>query len=180
VAWTDKGGGSYDIYAQRLSGAGKPLWMSDGIPVCQLSRTQQNPDFNSSDILVWEDYRFGNWDIFAAALSSSGALPWGKEGVPLVLEPHTQYSPAIIPWKDQSSVIAWEDYRSEKHYEIYMQRLTGEGKPTWEENGFRNRSMDGGRYPQLISNLTKSSFYLFWEDYTNGGKAIYGQKYIAD
>ncbi len=180
VAWTDKGGGSYDIYGQQLDKNGKALWMTDGIPINQFSRTQQNPKFGHKNILVWEDYRYGNWDIFAAALSSGGKLAWGDHGAAVVSTPHTQYAPQISPWKNGSVLLCWEDYRSNLHYEIYLQELDTNGTALWGQNGYKNISLDGGRSPKLLPKPQNNVFYLFWEDYTGGGKAIYGQKYLVN
>ncbi len=180
VAWTDRGGGSYDIYAQRVDKSGRTVWMRDGIPINQVSRTQQSPKFGNPSVLVWEDYRFGNWDIFAGAVDSSGKLLWGEEGIPVALLPQTQYAPQIIPWKRGSVIIAWEDYRSAKHYELYIQQLDEEGKPVWAENGIKILSKDGGRAPKILATYSDNSFYIFWEDYAGGGKAIYGQRYLLN
>ena len=178
ITWTDRGGGSYDIYAQRINMAGQPVWMSDGIPINQLSRTQQNAKFGNNQVLVWEDYRYGNWDIFAAAISEAGKLLWSKDGEPVALIPHTQYSPQVVPWRKGNVLVAWEDYRSGQHYEIYIQKLDNGGKPVWNENGLKVQSKDGGRSPKLLAAPLDDSFYVFWEDYTAGGRAIYGQRYL--
>ncbi|MFA6549047.1 MAG: hypothetical protein WCT39_03865 [Candidatus Margulisiibacteriota bacterium] len=180
VSWTDKGGGSYDIYAQRIGKNGQPLWISDGIPINQFSRTQQEARFGNRKVMVWEDYRFGNWDIFAGSVAPEGKLSWPEEGVPVVTAPLTQYAPEIIPWKDGGVIIAWEDYRCGNYYELYLQKLSSKGEIEWTHNGFKNRSLDGGRNPKLIAAPGDNSFYLLWEDYTYGDKAIYGQKYVVD
>jgi hypothetical protein len=179
VSWTDKGGGSYDIYAQRVNKNGQPLWINDGIPINQFSRTQQEARFGNRKIMVWEDYRYGNWDIFSGAVAPDGKLPWPEEGVPVVTAPLTQYAPEVIPWKDGGVIIAWEDYRCGIYYELYLQKLNSKGAIEWTHNGFKNRSLDGGRNPKLLSSPGDNSFYLFWEDYTYGDKAIYGQKYVV-
>lgn len=179
IAWTDKGGGSNDIYSQRVSVDGKPLWLTDGIPVCQAPRTQQNPVV-SNQVIVWEDYRYGNWDIFANFVSLDGKLLWGDEGIPVVTQPLTQYAPQIIPWKDQNTIVAWEDYRNGKQYEIYMQALNYAGQTQWGENGFAVKSTDGARAPKLLALPKENVFLVVWEDYTDGGKALAGQLYSAD
>jgi predicted lipoprotein with Yx(FWY)xxD motif len=180
VSWTDKGGGSYDIYAQRVNENGQALWINDGVPISQFSRTQQEARFGNRKIMVWEDYRYGNWDIFAGAVGPDGKLLWPEEGVPVVTAPLTQYAPEVIPWKDGSVIIAWEDYRGGNYYELYLQKLNSKGEIEWIHNGFKNRSLDGGRNPKLISSPGDNSFYLLWEDYTYGDKAIYGQKYLVN
>ncbi len=176
IAWTDKGGGSYDIYAQRVSAKGQPMWMTDGIPINQLSRTQQNPLFAKDGKIVWEDYRFGNWDIFAGSVSPSGRLIWGEEAVPVVSLSHTQYSPKITSLKDGNIIIAWEDYRNGQYYEIYVQRLDDNGRSTWDKNGIKVETKNGARSPLIIA--SGKYFYVLWEDYSGGGRAIYGQKFL--
>jgi hypothetical protein len=178
VAWTDKGGGSYDIYAQRLDKAGRTLWLADGIPVSQASRTQQKCQFSNRRTLVWEDYRYGNWDIFGQALSPTGKLLWPAEGVAVSKLPGTQYGPQVASWRDGSTIVVWEDYRSGQHYELFMQRFGSDGNITWDENGVHIFSRDGGRAPKIITTPGNDSFYVFWEDYSNGGRAICGQRYL--
>ncbi|MFA6430986.1 MAG: hypothetical protein WCV91_01175, partial [Candidatus Margulisiibacteriota bacterium] len=85
--WTDKGAGSYDIYAQRLNQDGKTMWLTDGIAINQSPRTQQRPTLCRSGkefSVIWEDYRYGNWDIFINKFSIDGKLIWKEEGIPLV------------------------------------------------------------------------------------------------
>ncbi|PIS30812.1 hypothetical protein COT42_02390 [Candidatus Saganbacteria bacterium CG08_land_8_20_14_0_20_45_16] len=180
VSWTDKGGGSYDIYAQRLDSRGQFIWAKDGIAINQLSRTQQNSFFGNKKILVWEDYRLGNWDLYAAAVSSAGKLLWGEDGVPIVTATQTQYAPQLAPLNDGSVIVAWEDYRCGKYYELYFQKINLQGEVSWTENGRKNKSRDGGRAPRVLAPNSDHTFYLFWEDYTNGGRAIYGQRYLIN
>ncbi|MFA5113192.1 MAG: hypothetical protein WC529_02715 [Candidatus Margulisiibacteriota bacterium] len=180
ISWTDKGGGSYDIYAQRLNAEGKTLWLTDGIPINQAARTQQNPQIDSGQILVWEDYRLGNWDIFANSVSSQGKLAWGEEGVPVVSLPLTQYAPVIAPWKGRGLLVAWEDYRNGKQYEIFAQKLSAEGRPEWPANGIMVKTTNGARAPKLLALPNEAAFIVIWEDYTGGGKAIFGQKFQLD
>ncbi|MFH1541485.1 MAG: hypothetical protein ABIE84_00140 [bacterium] len=180
IAWTDKGGGSYDIYAQSINNTGQVQWMKDGIPVNQLSRTQQNPKFGNSNILVWEDYRLGNWDIYAAEISSDGKLNWGEDGLPIAATSHTQYAPRTTRWHDNGTIVAWEDYRSGKSYEMYFQKIDSNGTVAWTENGVKVASRNGAKVSQIMADNSANTFFIFWEDFTNGGKAIYGQKYSVN
>ncbi|MEA3493586.1 MAG: hypothetical protein U9R38_04270 [Candidatus Margulisiibacteriota bacterium] len=180
IAWTDRGGGSYDIYAQRVNKGGQPVWMKDGIPINQSGRTQQNAKFGNSNVLVWEDYRYGNWDIFAGAIDLSGKLSWNPKGIPVALIPHTQYSPQVVKLNDENVLIIWEDYRSGKNYELYVQKLDSVGQSIWDENGIKINTVNGGRNPKIIASESGGSFYVFWEDYASGGRAIYGQRYLLN
>ncbi len=93
---------------------------------------------------------------------------------------HTQYTPQVTPWKNNSLILAWEDYRDEKQYEIYIQKINTNGGSDWQKNGIKVDSPDGARAAKILSNPNTGSFYVFWEDYSGGGRAIYGQKYLID
>ncbi len=44
LVWTDyRNGSTSDIYAQRISAAGVPLWTPKGVPVCTAADYQTNP-----------------------------------------------------------------------------------------------------------------------------------------
>ena len=179
IVWTDRGGGSYDIYAQRLDNSGRPLWLKDGIPIEQSARTQQNPRLalstNDRAVMVWEDFRFGNWDIFAQQIEGNGKLSWGEGGIMVSEAENTQYAPALLQLS-QYTIVAWEDYRNGQNYSIYLQILgpwgekVGEGQLVWA-------SRLGARQPQLAS-VKSNEFLVSWEDRRGGGCSIYAQKFI--
>ncbi|MFA4967089.1 MAG: hypothetical protein WC624_02590 [Candidatus Margulisiibacteriota bacterium] len=181
IAWTDKGGGSYDIFAQRLDASGRSLFLKDGIPVCQSARTQQDPSLvvNSAGeaCLIWEDFRFGNWDIFTQKLQGNGQLVFPEEGLTITNAPGTQYSPSAVANKN-GIYLAWEDYRNGKAYNIYMQQIALNGKPSWGPDGFLIKETSlGGRAPKLVS-LPDNSIVLGWEDYRYGRRSIYAQRFV--
>lgn len=178
IVWTDRGGGSYDIYVQRLDGYGRPLWLKDGIPIEQSARTQQNPRLALSApdraVIVWEDFRFGNWDIFAQQVEGNGKMIWGETGVLVSGAENTQYAPAISQL-GRHSIVAWEDYRSGQNYSIYIQILGPGGEKIGEEQLiFAGRF--GARQPQLAS-ARSNEFLAVWEDSRGGGCGIYAQKF---
>lgn len=175
IVWTDKGSGGYDIYAQRVDKTGSYLWLKDGLPICQEGRIQQRPVISKNLTVAWEDFRFGNWDIFAQKIDLDGNLLWQKEGVKICGVLGTQYSPQIIN-VNRYNVIAWEDYRTGKNYQIYMQKIDGTGQIYWDEDGvLLQEAAQGGRDPKLKN--SKNSFILFWEDFRTGGKAIFAQRF---
>ena len=152
--------------------------MTDGVPINQSARTQQEARLSSRQVLVWEDYRYGNWDIFANAFTLQGKPLWGEEGIAVTSLPLTQYAPQIAGWKNEGVLITWEDYRNGKQYEIYTQLLNNEGKPVWQENGLMVKTTNGARSPRLLALPSENAFVVVWEDYTGGGKAIFGQRFI--
>jgi hypothetical protein len=78
VTWHDGRVGGYDIYAQRVTGSGAPLWTADGAGICVQVNTQANPklvgDGEGGAVIVWQDARVGSFDIYAQKIERFGML----------------------------------------------------------------------------------------------------------
>jgi hypothetical protein len=85
VAWFDNRSGNDDIYVQRISGKGQPLWSPNGVAVCTATGSQSYPyvvpDGAGGAILAWTDSRGANVDIYAQRVSASGVPLWTTDGV---------------------------------------------------------------------------------------------------
>jgi hypothetical protein len=128
-------------------------------------------------IIAWEDFRFGNWDIYAQKIDLKGNILWPKEGIKICGALGTQYSPRIKSTNNYS-VVAWEDYRTGKNYQIYMQKIDSAGRIYWGKDGVMLlEAVKGGRDPKLEND--GKTFVLFWEDFRTGGKAIFAQRFSA-
>jgi len=76
IAWFDNRSGNMDVYAQRVSNLGVPLWEAEGTRVnVTLSGDQIEPaimgDGAGGVLIAWEDSRNGNKDIYARHISAS-------------------------------------------------------------------------------------------------------------
>ncbi len=180
IAWTDRGGGSFDIYAQRINSSGNVLWLKDGVPICQAARTQQRPKVamlsQNDGMVVWEDFRYGNWDIIGQTFNSSGRVGASEEGISVSAAANTQYNPDIISL-GKNYVIAWEDYRNNSTYSIYMQAFDSDGQRLWDQDGvLAQETIYGAREPRLVS-AGMNDFALTWEDHRNDHHSIAAQKF---
>jgi hypothetical protein len=180
IAWEDSGGGNYDIYAQKIQKDGKISWTCDGIPICSAAFTQHEPKLilngDGGATITWEDYRNTNWDIYAQRIDNEGQLMWNKDAVEVCGASGTQYAPQIIRGKDMTSMIVWEDYRNNKSYGIYAQKLDGDGRILWEKEGYPICTADGGsRNPQIVTDGTGGAV-IVWIDYRYGSYDIYAQR----
>lgn len=78
VAWEDRrdSADGSNIYAQRLTSAGRTQWTVDGLPVTTAIRTQYEPkliaDPTGGAIVVWSDGRSGNYGIYAQGVTVTG------------------------------------------------------------------------------------------------------------
>ena len=180
IAWEDNSGGNYDIYAQKLSKDGTIAWPCDGVPVCTEPSTQINPklitDGNGGAIFVWEDYRRSNWDIFAQRLNAAGKQMWTRYGIEVCTAEGTQYSPQLVKGSESSTIITWEDYRNNKSYNIFAQKVSGSGEVLWGKDGVPLCVSEGGaRNPQLADDGEGGAVVL-WTDYRFGSYDIYAQR----
>ena len=79
VAWQDHRSGYWDVYAQRISGAGAIQWTSNGAALCTALGNQDFvnvvPDGTGGAIVAWRDMRVvTNHDIYAQRIERYGQL----------------------------------------------------------------------------------------------------------
>lgn len=142
VVWEDqrKGIKNSDIYIQKINQKGEILWSNTGIPVCSAIGKQTKPRIainGAQEIFViWEDQRKTfEKDIFMQKLNSSGQRLWAYNGKKVTDAPNTQKNFDICKnWKN-GFIIAWEDFRNEKYWNIYAQSFNSKGEVHWEDNG---------------------------------------------
>ena len=123
VAWIDsRGGKNDDIYAQRVTGAGSPLWTVDGVVVCDAGDNQDDPVIaatgSGSVVVSWIDRRNGtDNDIYAQRLDTNGAESWAPNGIPVSASTGNQFHPAIAGFAG-GAIVAWHDRRSSNDYDV--------------------------------------------------------------
>ena len=76
IAWQDSSAGQWDVYSQRVDGAGNILWTSNGVGVGLAMGNQTSPK-NVSDeaggcIYAWQDTRSGSADIYVHHIYFNG------------------------------------------------------------------------------------------------------------
>ena len=131
IAWEDgrKQTGDTDIYAQRLTEDGVPVWGENGMPVCATDEVQIRPSLISDGaggtIITWQDfYRGGtSWNVYAQRISEAGVAQWTGNGVPVCTADQTQSDPLITTDSQGGGIIVWYDARSGTYYNIYAQLI---------------------------------------------------------
>jgi predicted lipoprotein with Yx(FWY)xxD motif len=156
VAWEDyRNGNNSDIYAQRISADGTPLWAANSVALCTATGGQYDPAIASDDaggaVVTWPDARSGmsNGDIYVQRISSTGSVQWAADGVALCTDTDPQSAPTIVSDGAGGAIIAWEDYRSGYHG-IYAQRISGVGAVQWLLNGVALRTPGEWLYPPTM------------------------------
>ncbi len=193
VVWTDYR--SYDptspnphqinIYAQRLNSRGKTQWDPDGVPLSKVAGGQFFPqlvsDGNGGAIVVWEDNRGGSTgddtDIYAQRISPSGAVVWAAD-IAVCTAVHSQEKPKIVSDGAGGAIVVWQDYRSGSQYEVYAQRIDGDGVPQWTADGVAISTASNNPqflFPEIIPDGAGGAI-IVWQDYRTGAWNIYGQR----
>ncbi|MBA3680788.1 MAG: T9SS type A sorting domain-containing protein [Bacteroidetes bacterium] len=139
ITWEDFRAGNYDIYAQKIDSSGNVLWTANGVAVCSKTNHQKNPkitaDNNGGAIIVWEDSVNNFWDIYAQRINASGVIVWTTNGVAICNVPNAQINPKIDSDDAGGAILTWQDKRNNTDYDIYAQRIDGNGLVLWPANG---------------------------------------------
>jgi hypothetical protein len=173
VTWFDRRSGKhYDIYSQRIDSTGRVRWSADGVPICTAPGDQYDPtpvsDNSGGAIIVWQDRRNGNdYDIYAQCIGASGRVKWDANGVVLCSAAGDQDT--FIPVSDGRGgvVVAWQDRRSGRDYDLYVQRVDANGTVQWGSNGVAVcAEKDDQRLPQMVADKD-GNVILTWQDKRN-------------
>ncbi|MGD1047895.1 MAG: T9SS type A sorting domain-containing protein [Candidatus Krumholzibacteriaceae bacterium] len=167
IVWTDFRNGNNDIYAQRVSASGSPMWVTDGVLVCLAPGTQQGPQLICNGaggaLIVWEDYRsgLGTSDIYAQRLDADGSALWAVDGVAICVAAGSQRYPQLASNGAGGAVIAWDDYRVGAEG-LYLQRVEADGSCIWNLDGFRIHPGGGGITGRQIIPDGSGGVFVTW------------------
>ncbi len=191
IAWQDSRAGKWDIYAQRVSGSGKTLWASDGMPVRALPGTAGDaqyprliPDGAGGAILTWHDGRSGGNDgIYAQRIDANGNPWWSADGIPVRARPGTagdaQYTEMVSDGQ-YGAIIAWRDRRSGRKWDVYAQRVSATGALQWKADGVGVRSGSASRGDSInhrVSPDGAGGAIVTWQDFRSmEGYDVYAQR----
>jgi predicted lipoprotein with Yx(FWY)xxD motif len=188
VAWADnRSGTNYDIYAQRISAAGTPQWMANGVALCiaTVRVTTADPMITSDGaggaIVTWQDSRGGNHDIYAQRISAAGTVQWTANGAVLCSATNYQYSPTIVTDGAGGAIVTWHDQRSgispTYYTDIYAQRISAAGTVQWTADGVALCTAIGGQYCPTIVSDGAGGAIVAWHDQRSGDSEAYADIY---
>jgi uncharacterized repeat protein (TIGR02543 family) len=184
--------GTGDLYAQRYDALGKPLWGTDGVPVCTAPMDQFSPSLVSDGshgvIVVWQDLRnsyndINYSDIYAQRIDASGQALWSADGIPVSTGAFEKLVPRLVSDGAQGAIIAWEDYRNVdvnadvdlNGADIYAQRIGPDGKTLWAGEVAVSARNNDQVNPILVSDGNGGAI-IAWEDYRDDPNG-YGEAY---
>lgn len=132
IAWYDGRNGDLDVYTQRLTASGVPLWTVDGVALTTSLGEQSDPalatDGNGGAIVTWQDLRGGRYDLYAQRIDGAGIQQWTANGVAVCTASWDQTEPVMVSDGAGGAMIAWEDRRA--GIDVYAWRIGHDGAPT--------------------------------------------------
>lgn len=181
IVWEDSINSYWDIYAQRISASGAPLWATNGVAVCAAPNIQINPKIDVDDlggaVITWQDKRNStDYDIYAQRLNPSGVIQWAANGIVVCNSIGVQNNPRIEPDGANGALISWIDKRVGTDYDIYAQRISASGTAMWAANGVVVCSAANNQTAQDMKYLGSNGFVVAWKDDRNGKFDIYAQQ----
>ncbi len=180
VSWSDRRNGDYDIYAQKLTTDGLPLWVSNGQVVCDTINLQGGglliADTEGGAIVCWLDERNGFKNIYAQRIDANGNKLWTNQGVPICNTNSAYWDYRIVTDGRSGAIICWQDNRS-GNWDIYAQHIDSLGNILWETNGMPVCTVVDPyeRYPEMIVSDSGRAI-ICWTDYRSGQARGYAQK----
>ncbi|MCW3077266.1 MAG: Por secretion system C-terminal sorting protein [Bacteroidetes bacterium] len=180
IVWEDSVNFYFDIYAQRISANGLPLWTNNGVAICTAPNVQNNPriDFGTAGgaIITWQDKRNNSdYDIYAQSINVTGLTQWATDGVVICNAINTQSNPKIEPDGSNGAIIAWEDKRNALDYDIFAQRINSTGVTQWAGNGLSVVSTPSNQSAADMKYLGGNLVAFSWKDNRSGAYAVYAQ-----
>jgi hypothetical protein len=139
IVWEDlRGGLEFDLYAQRLNGAGLPQWAANGIAISTAADWQYHPslaaDGSGGVFVAWDDHRSSTqWQAFGQHLDATGGAIWAPGGQPLSTSPYGQYNVCAASDGQGGVITAWVDGRPGPAH-LFAQRYRANGGRIWNSN----------------------------------------------
>ena len=184
VAWGDiRSGTSYDLYAQRISASGVPLWNANGVAISTATGDQSIPmlisDGAGGAIIVWQDTRGGaNYDVYAQRVSAAGVPQWTANGVAVSTASGDQSSPILVSDAAGGAIIAWLDSRA-GNLDVYAQRVSAGGATQWTANGVALCIAANNQAASTIASDGAGGAIVTWADARGTTNDIYAQRVSA-
>jgi hypothetical protein len=182
-----------NIFAQRVSAEGVPLWNPAGVPVCDTVALQLHPsiaaDGTGGAFVFWDDDRNSaslGRDIYAQRVSAAGATLWGSNGVAIASALRDQHAVAAVSDGTGGAIAAWEDNRavnSSFRSDIFAQRVTPSGTPSpgWTPGGVGVCLAIGPQHSPSITPDNAGGAIVAWQDWRTSSSSadIYARRVTA-
>jgi len=178
--WPDLRNGNWDIYAQKVDGAGT-VYTGDGEAICTQTTLQFDPVITFSAmggaIITWIDVRNGQNDVYAQRVDADFTRYWGTNGMPVCVNDVNKSNPQICSDLQNGAILTWQD--NTPTGDIRAQRVDVNGVVRWASEGVSVCTGAFNKWFPLIANDSFAGAVICWYDKRSGHDAVYMQKLDA-
>jgi hypothetical protein len=182
VGWADFRYGEWDVFAQRVSSSGLPMWASNGVAVTTDTYTQTLSystvvsDGKGGAIFAWRMYSgYTTYDIYSQRIDAAGNAKWGTYGVAVCDAPFTQAGAMAVSDGRGGEFVTWHDYRA-LNYDIYAQRVDSLGNVRWTYGGVPVCTELGSQSYPVLGTDAHGGVVIAWQDARASDVDIYAQR----
>jgi hypothetical protein len=183
IAWEDSRSENSDIYAQKVTFSGKPLWELNGILVYESGKNEERPAIakttDGGAIVCWISRQGDSSELHSQRLGPKGELLWGKTGNSVAKTTGTQDHYKMIDSNDGGAIIVWEDTR-EGPRNIYAQKIFENGVSLWGLDGMPICPVSADCDLPDLSETSNGTTMIVWQDGRMGDLDIYAQSISSD
>lgn len=191
IVWIDTRLFDYDIFAQRVNGAGQGLWGRGGSIVNIVLKDQLYPavvsDGEGGAIVTYlhevlEPENKKRTDVYAQRLNVDGGwMMWDDEGIPICTSLGYQIDPCIVSDGHRGAIIGWIDQRGDPPFKnIFAQRVTSEGGRLWLTNGAPVCQTMADQEGLVMTSDNLGGAIFAWYDHTEVNLDIYVARLDGD
>ena len=156
---------------------------NNGTTVCAESGSQYAAQIASDGAggayVTWHDSRRGDLDIYVQRLGPDGSPLWAANGVAVCSSVGAQQFPVIVSVGSGGAIVAWYDIRNGNNYDIYAQRISASGVPSWTFNGVALCTAAGEQSSPSIAADGAGGAVIAWQDFRSGQYDVYAQRVNA-
>jgi hypothetical protein len=170
-----------DIYAQRISASGMPLWTPGGVPICTAPNIQNVPAIASDGyggaFIAWLDARSApSIGVYVQRVDSSGTIVFQSDGLALC---QSNGGAPVIANDGHRAVVAWAGHSSSPgaaDTDIYTNLISASGYHLSGLDITPGNSDQLG--PAIATRGAAGGAIITWRDLRNGGNNsdIYAQR----
>lgn len=171
IIWGDSRNPSKDLYAQKLSSSGDPLWAVNGIPVAngpgdEVQNTMLH-DGQGGMMLAYTYSYVGDSDIYAKHFDASGTMTWATP-LPLAVAIGNQTGVRMAALSGGDYMFTWTDQRNDDP-DIYAQKLNLAGAKLWADPfvlyGDQDAPLPVPQQNPRIQATSDNAAVIVWEDF---------------
>jgi len=184
VVWSDARptANGADIYAQRLSAGGMPLWAVSGVAVITADNDQSEPkaisDGAGGALLAWNDLRGGRSAIYAQRLDASGHALWAAQGISVTTDAADHLISQLLPDGSGGAFVIWEENTDQDRFDtnLFAQRINAEGARLWTAPAAITLAA-GEQFDPVAVRDNNDGFMVVWADLrTASDQNLYAQR----